>query len=140
MSDETKIEDMNTEDIRAELEEYGVELHHKTGREKLMQALTEVREGKYNPGVADTAEAEDEVEVSLTSEDLVEELPQEAPKGRDRTKLENLTPTEKATRLVRIIVTPNDTLLASYPGLIFTVGSWRVNNGRINKKFDQFNN
>lgn len=53
---------------------------------------------------------------------------------------EDLTPTQKAMRLVRIVVIPNDPLLATYPGLIFTVGSSRVNNGRMIKKFVPFGN
>ena len=43
-------------------------------------------------------------------------------------------------KLVRIVVTPNDPLMSSYPGLIFTVGASGLNNGKMVKKYVPFNN
>ena len=40
----------------------------------------------------------------------------------------------------RIVVSPNDPLMSSYNGLIFTVGSSAVNGGRMIKKYVPFNN
>ena len=43
-------------------------------------------------------------------------------------------------KLVRIVVTPNDPLMSSYPGLIFTVGASGLNGGKMIKKYVPFNN
>jgi len=56
-------------------------------------------------------------------------------------KEKRMTPKEReALKLVRIIVSPNDPLMSSYPGLIFTVGSSKVNKGKMVKKYVPFNN
>ena len=43
-------------------------------------------------------------------------------------------------KLTRVVVVPNDSTMANYPGLIFTVGSSGINNGQMIKKFVPFNN
>ena len=47
---------------------------------------------------------------------------------------------KEAMKLVRIVVTPNDPLMSSYPGLIFTVGASGLNGGKMIKKYVPFNN
>lgn len=117
------ISKLTDKEIHEELKNRGVELHHKTGSQKLQETLTAVIAGTYqkdSPG-------------------------QEPPKNKvtyisEKEHEKRLTKEQRALRLVRIVVTPNDNLMSTYPGLIFTVGSSAVNNGRMIKKYVPFNN
>jgi len=131
----TPINKMGDREIRKELKDAGVILHHKTGIKKLGSALADVRNGKYENIIPiDDAIAIDErsYEGGLlgASEAAIAAA----------TKALTETPDQKALKLTRIVVVPNDPLMSSYPGLIFTVGSSKVNNGRMIKKFVPFNN
>jgi len=112
------IENMDIEDVKAELTERGIKLHHKTGEAKLRATLQASVDGTYEAPVAKK----------------VEEPAATPPKKVEMTK------EQRALRLVRIIVSPNDPLMASYPGLIFTVCSSSVNSGKAVKKYVPFNN
>ena len=54
--------------------------------------------------------------------------------------LSGKTPEKRAMKLTRVVVVPNDSSMANYPGLIFTVGASGINNGQMIKKFVPFNN
>ena len=133
--DLSDIKSMTNEEIKQELQEYGVKVHHKTGTTKLIELLADVRK---NP--------------STVTQDIVTEVPVKDRPYKDglpgaskaaieaATKHFRLTPKQTAMKLVRIVVTPNDPLMSSYPGLIFTVGVSGINNGRMVKKYVPFNN
>jgi hypothetical protein len=121
------INGMTDDEIRKELADNGVTLHHKTGTKKLASTLAKVRTDEYK---------EDPKTPDLTG-------PSEAAKAAKAKHIEardNLTPTQAAMKLVRVVVTPNDPAMANYPGLIFTVGVSSLNNGRMIKKFVPFSN
>lgn len=111
------INEMSLEDVKTELESHGVKLHHKTGEAKYRETLQAVLNGEYTPEEATPVQ-----EVKTV----------EAPK--------ELTREQKALRLVRIIVSPNDSVRAGMPGHIFTVCSSKINNGKAIKKYVPFNN
>jgi len=117
------IDKLGDEELRAELKAKGVELHHKTGTQKLKETLASVLDGTYtspdeNPDVQESS---------------VKRLTEKEHESK-------LTKTQKAMRLRRIVVVPNDNLMSTYPGLIFTVGSSSINKGRMIKKYVPFNN
>ena len=121
------INGMTDDEIKQELADNGVTLHHKTGTKKLASTLADVRTKEYK---------EDPKKSDLTG-------PSEAAraaKAKHMYAIDNLTPTQQAMKLVRIIVTPNDPNMVNYPGLIFTVGMSGINNGRMIKKFVPFSN
>ena len=121
------INSMTDDEMRQELADNGVTLHHKTGTKKLASTLAEVRTKEYK---------EDPKKSDLTG-------PSEAAraaKAKHMYAIDNLTPTQQAMKLVRVIVTPNDPLMINYPGLIFSVGASGLNNGQMVKKFVPFNN
>ena len=121
------INSMTDDEIKQELADNGVTLHHKTGTKKLASTLADVRSKEYK---------EDTKKSDLTG-------PSEAAraaKAKHMYAIDNLTPTQQAMKLVRVIVTPNDPLMINYPGLIFTVGVSGINNGEMIKKFVPFNN
>jgi len=122
---EVTIEEMESADILAEIVASGVKMHHKTGKTKLVATLTAIRAGEYSPEVL--------APVVDDPEDSVTEITTEEANKR-------LTKEQKAMKLSRIVVSPNDPLMSSYPGLIFTVGSSSINQGRMIKKFVPFNN
>ena len=125
MSD-NEIHEMSDADIHAELKLNGVSLHHKTGSERLRVTLAEVRAGTYVKATPDEPAAP------------------KAPKGITKLSAaegeKRLTKEQRAMQLIRVVVSPNDPLMSSYPGLIFTVGSSSINQGRMIKKFVPFNN
>ena len=123
---DTLITEMTVEDIRTELKDWGVSVHHKTGIDNLISTLTKVRAGTYE------ASAKKEVVT-------VPNVPSAAATAA-MLKATTQTKTQKAMTLQRIIVTPNDPLLSAQEGMIFTVGSSSVNNGRMVKKYVPFNN
>ena len=121
------INSMTDDEIKQELADNGVTLHHKTGTKKLASTLADVRSKEYK---------EDPKKSVLTG-------PSEAAraaKAKHMYAIDNLTPTQQAMKLVRIIVTPNDPNMVNYPGLIFTVGMSGINDGQMIKKFVPFNN
>jgi len=131
----TPINQMTDEEIKQELKDYGVKFHHKAGTTKLTDLLEDVRR---NPS---TMTQDIDLEVEATDRPYKGGNPNasEAAKAA-AAKHFTLTPEKMALKLVRVVVTPNDPLMASYPGLIFTVGVSGINNGRMIKKFVPFNN
>jgi hypothetical protein len=131
----TPINKMTDSEMKQELEDNGVTLHHKTGSKKLASTLEDVRNGKYENIISE--------EEAVTIEDRPYEggLPGASKAAIEAaTKAQIETPDQKAMKLSRVVVTPNDPNMTSYPGLIFTVGSSKINNGRMIKKFVPFNN
>jgi len=122
---EMNVDTMEDADIRAELEAHGITLHHKTGSEKLKSTLKDVIAGTYN---VEVAEDKDLKALSATVTRLTPEQ-----------HVKKLTKEQRALRMQRIVVSPNDPLMSSHNGLIFTVGSSSVNNGRMIKKYVPFN-
>ena len=119
------INSMTDEEIRQELTDNGVTLHHKTGTKKLASTLADVRTKEYK---------EDPKKSDLTG-------PSEAAKAAKAKHLAAMqTPEKLAMKLTRVVVTPNDPAMVNYPGLIFSVGATGLNNGRMVKKFVPFNN
>ena len=119
------INSMTDDEMRQELKDNGVTLHHKTGTKKLASTLAEVRTKEYK---------EDPKKSDLTS-------PSEAAKAAKAKHLAAMqTPEKLAMKLVRVVVTPNDPTMVNYPGLIFSVGASGLNDGRMIKKFVPFNN
>jgi hypothetical protein len=126
---------MTNEEIKQELEEYGVKVHHKTGTVKLIELLASIRK---NPSTV----TQDEVTaVAVKDRPYKDGLPEASKAAIEAaTKHFQLTPKQSAMKLVRIVVTPNDPLMSSYPGLIFTVGVSGINDGKMVKKYVPFNN
>ena len=119
------INSMTDDEIRQELADNGVTLHHKTGTKKLASTLAQVRTKEYK---------EDPKKSDLTG-------PSEAAKAAKAKHLAAMqTPEKLAMKLTRVVVTPNDPAMVNYPGLIFSVGATGLNNGRMVKKFVPFNN
>ena len=128
------IKDMTNEDIKQELKNNGVVLHHKTGIEKLADTLNKVRTGQYK-----------EDSKKSTNDLPAGSLPgsteaSRAAKAKFIAARDIITPSQQAMSLTRVVVTPNDPMMANYPGLIFTVGVSGINNGEMIKKFVPFNN
>ena len=115
------INSMTDDEMRQELADNGVTLHHKTGTKKLASTLADVRSKEYkentNSGASDAARAAKEKHLAAMQ-----------------------TPEKLAMKLTRVVVTPNDPAMVNYPGLIFSVGATGLNNGRMVKKFVPFNN
>jgi hypothetical protein len=133
--DLSDIKSMTNEEIKQELEEYGVKVHHKTGTVKLIELLASIRK---NPSTV----TQDEVTaVAVKDRPYKDGLPEASKAAIEAaTKHFQLTPKQSAMKLVRIVVTPNDPLMSSYPGLIFTVGVSGINDGKMVKKYVPFNN
>ena len=126
------INSMTDEEIRQELTDNGVTLHHKTGTKKLASTLADVRNKEYK-----------EEPKKPTSDLPPGSLPgsteaSRAAKARHLAAMQ--TPEKRAMKLTRVVVVPNDSTMANYPGLIFTVGASGINNGQMIKKFVPFNN
>ena len=124
------IKDMTNEEIKQELKDNGVVVHHKTGTEKLITTLNEVRTNTYKGNVKETTS-----DVSVGSTEA-----SRAAKTKHVNAIDNPTAFQRAMKLTRVVVTPNDPTMVNYPGLIFTVGSSGINNGQMIKKFVPFNN
>jgi len=122
------IETMSKEDLQLELQAREVKYHHKAGAPKLREILKKELDAPM------VTEDEDGTEASVTLSKK-----QSGPNLTDKEK--RMTPKEReALKLVRVIVSPNDPLMSTYPGLIFTVGSSKVNKGKMIKKYVPFNN
>ena len=122
--------EMTDADIHEELKAHGIKMHHKTGTEKLKATLASVHDGTYEAPVAEVASP---TPPATAVDRTLHGTPVDIPDSE-------LSPTDRAMQLVRIVVSPNDTLMSTYPGMIFTVGSSKVNNGRMVKKYVPFNN
>jgi hypothetical protein len=132
------INSMTDEEIRQELTENGVTLHHKTGSKKLASTLADVRTKEYKEDPKDNG-------LQVTGNVKHRSLPGSTPesraaKERHIANVNTMTAEKAAMKLVRVVVTPNDPLMVNYPGLIFTVGMSGINNGRMIKKFVPFSN
>ena len=132
------INSMTDDEIRQELAENGVTLHHKTGTKKLASTLADVRTKEYKEDPKDS-------ELQVTGNVKHRSLPGSTPESRAAKEkhiasINTLTAEQAAMKLVRVVVTPNDPLMVNYPGLIFTVGMSGINNGRMIKKFVPFSN
>ena len=114
------IENMDIEDVKAELTGRGIKMHHKTNSIKLRKTLQD------NVDKNDT-----KVPVAV--------LPSPVRPAKVKKK-PVMTLKEKALHLKRIIVTPNDPELSGHSGLVFTVLSSAINNGKAIKKYVPFNN
>ena len=137
------INSMTDEEIRQELTDNGVTLHHKTGTKKLASTLADVRSKEYKEDVKPVEEDIPEIPANVRHKSLPGSTPasRAAKAKRIQEVFVNLTEEQKAMKLIRIVVSPNDSLMATYPGLIFTVGSSRLSkNGEMIKKFVPFNN
>ena len=131
----TPIKEMTNEEIKKELQEYGVKVHHKTGIAKLTELLKDVRKDPT------TVTQEVPAEVVVKDRPYKDGLPDASSAAIEAaSKHFQLTPDQVAMKLVRVVVTPNDPLMTSYPGLIFTVGASGINKGQMIKKFVPFNN
>ncbi len=115
------INGMTDDEIKQELADNGVTLHHKTGTKKLASTLADVRSKEYKENTnSGSTEAS------------------RAAKAKHLAAMK--TPEKLAMKLVRVVVTPNDPTMVNYPGLIFSVGASGINNGRMIKKFVPFSN
>ena len=128
------INSMTDDEIRQELSENGVKLHHKSGTKKLASTLAEVRTKEYKGETEESNSNFPPGSLPGASEAA------RAARAKHIAARDNLTPTQQAMKLVRVIVTPNDPNMVNYPGLIFTVGMSGINNGQMIKKFVPFNN
>ena len=142
---EVPINSMTDDELRQELADNGVTLHHKTGTKKLGTTLAQVRTKEYkeNPNSSIPSEDIPEIPTGVRHKSLPGSTPASKAAKAKRIKevFVDLNEEQQAMKLIRIVVSPNDTLMASYPGLIFTVGSSRLSkNGEMVKKFVPFNN
>ena len=133
MQVETPISELTDEEIKQELKEYGIKFHHKTGSSKLADLLHTAR-------TSPEAMVQD-IPVAVDDRPYEGGLP-DASEAAKAAAAKALTKTgeKEAMKLVRIVVTPNDPLMSSYPGLIFTVGASGLNGGKMIKKYVPFNN
>ena len=132
------INGMTDDEIRQELTDNGVTLHHKTGTKKLASTLADVRNKEYKEEPKDD-------KLEITGNVKHRSLPGSTPESRAAKEkhiasINTLTAEQAAMKLVRVVVTPNDPGMVNYPGLIFTVGMSGINNGRMIKKFVPFSN
>ena len=132
------------EELRQELADHGITAHHKTGFKKLQEMLHNVLSGNSPAPQGKNIELNIQDKVG-TKESFGTPPAPKAPTAPTEVALAakraatTLTREQKALKLSRVVVVPNDPDQASFPGLIFTVGSSKVNNGRMIKKFVPFN-
>ena len=132
------INSMTDDEMRQELADNGVTLHHKTGTKKLASTLAAVRTKEYKE---DPKDSNLEITGNVKHRSLSGSTPESrAAKEKHIASINTLTAEQAAMKLVRVVVTPNDPLMVNYPGLIFTVGMSGINNGRMIKKFVPFSN
>ena len=127
----TPINGMTNDELRKELADNGVTLHHKTGTKKLASTLAKVRTDEYK---------EDPNSAISSKKDSLSESTEASRAAKAKHLAAMQTPEKLAMKLIRVVVTPNDPAMVNYPGLIFTVGATGLNNGRMVKKFVPFNN
>jgi len=127
----TPINGMTNDELRKELADNGVTLHHKTGSKKLAATLAKVRTDEYK---------EDPNSAISSKKDSLSKSTEASRDAKAKHLAAMQTPEKLAMKLIRVVVTPNDPAMVNYPGLIFTVGATGLNNGRMVKKFVPFNN
>jgi hypothetical protein len=127
----TPINGMTDDELKQELKDNGVVLHHKTGTKKLASTLAKVRTKEYQ---------EDPNSAIPSKKDSLSESTEASRAAKAKHLAAMQTPEKLAMKLVRVVVTPNDPTMVNYPGLIFSVGASGLNNGRMIKKFVPFNN
>ena len=125
------INSMTDDELKQELKDNGVTLHHKTGTKKLASTLAKVRTKEYQ---------EDPNSAIPSKKDSLSESTEASRAAKAKHLAAMQTPEKLAMKLVRVVVTPNDPAMVNYPGLIFTVGASGLNNGRMVKKFVPFSN
>ena len=125
------INSMTDDELKQELKDNGVVLHHKTGTKKLASTLAKVRTKEYQ---------EDPNSAIPSKKDSLSKSTEASRDAKAKHLAAMQTPEKLAMKLVRVVVTPNDPTMVNYPGLIFTVGASGLNNGRMVKKFVPFNN
>ena len=123
---------MDATQIKQELEDNGVKLHHLTGLPKLAETLIAVREGTYLAPVVIPAADKPQAAEDPTGPTKAATAAMLAATTRTKTQV--------AMTLRRVIVTPNDPEMSSRHGAIFTAGSSKVNNGKMVKKYVPFGN
>ena len=114
------IENMDIEDVKAELTGRGIKMHHKTNAIKLRKTLQD-----------DVDKNDTKVPVEVKSSPV---------KPAKVKKKPEMTLEEKCLHLKRIIVIPNDPEMSGHSGLVFTVIVSAINNGKAIKKYVPFNN
>ena len=100
---------MTKEELQTELKAHGVKFHHKSGVAKLAEL--------YKAALDPTTPVEVAAPVVKVAP-VVKKVPAAVARARDAQdmKISRMSPKErKALALVRIVVVPNDPLLASYP-------------------------
>ena len=127
----TPINGMTNDELRKELADNGVTLHHKTGAKKLAATLAKVRTDEYK---------EEPSSAIPPKKDPLSESTEASRAAKAKHLAAMQTPEKLAMKLTRVVVTPNDPTMVNYPGLIFTVGASGLNNGRMVKKFVPFSN
>jgi len=125
------INSMTDDELKQELKDNGVVLHHKTGTKKLAATLAKVRTDEYK---------EDPNSAIPPKKDSLSESTEASRDAKAKHLAAMQTPEKLAMKLVRVVVTPNDPSMVNYPGLIFSVGASGLNNGRMVKKFVPFSN
>lgn len=131
------IDRMSIEELKTELADNEIPVHHKTGLDKLQNMVQKVRAGNY---VSSQSESKTTVKSSMpvaptAAAKAAKELHEAA-----KTNPKLLSKEQRALRLRRIIVTCNDPNFNDYPGLIFNAASSAVNKGRMIKKYVPFDN
>lgn len=134
------IDELSQEQLLEEIKSHGVNVHHKTGVDKLRATLKQIHAGTHGDAMTQVDKKPSDKEVSEGTQDPNTNSDKSTNPAGKKSSGKKLTKEQRAMALKRIVVVPNDPMLASFPGLIFTVGSSAVNNGRMIKKFVPFNN
>ena len=118
------INGMTDDEIRQELTDNGVTLHHKTGTKKLASTLAEVRTKEYKEdsnSVTPSKMSDEELTAYYDKHGKIPGGSEAANAAAAKHIADNKadTPEIKAMRLTRVVVIPNDPGMTQYPGLIF---------------------
>ena len=118
------IENMDIEDVKAELTGRGIKMHHKTNAIKLRKTLQD-----------DVDKNDAKVPIEAKSSPVDPAKVKKKPGKKIAMTLE-----QKCMHLKRIVVVPNDPEMSGHAGQIFTAIVSSVNNGKAIKKYVPFNN
>ena len=134
-----QIEEMTSKQISDELSNHGVKIHFNSKREKLENALNNVKGITTDSDISITSKGQTDEELAkemgvtmLTDSDVVDFQ-------YNGYELEGLRHSE-AMKLIRVIVRSNNPLKRDHAGDIFTVGNKALNNGKPVKKYIPYNN